>query len=184
MNILGNLVKSMEAELARYSTQIKGFYFKTNISTVKKSLESLRKTWKKLEKSLFCSIQRILNQYINMNMKRTAYHGGDLNRVLIIWLMNDAALTLIMNKIFGFLSTHKSPGTTDTAIRTLYDDVDNVELALKPWNKAFIMLNKKDPATLCCDEMQVTIDLAIEQMHSLKLSITPKCHAISALVVS
>ena len=98
--------------------------------------------------------------------------------------MNDAALTLIMNKIFGFLSTHKRQGTTDTAIRTLYDDVDNVELALKPWNKAFIMMHKKDPVTLCCDEMQVTIDLAIEQMHSLKLSITSKCYGIAALVAS
>ena len=94
------------------------------------------------------------------NIRCGAYHGGDLNGVTIIWLMNDAHL--IMNEIFTFLSTHKRIGTADAAIRALCDDV---ELALKLWNKFFVMMNKRDPDNKQYDETQQAIDLTIDQMH-------------------
>ena len=60
---------------------------------------------------------------------------------------------------------------------------DDVKLILKLWNKAFAMMNKKDPDNSHCDKTQEAIDMAIEHMHVLKLSITPQCHGIANHVV-
>ena len=86
----------------------------------------------------------------------------------------------IMDKICKVLSNNKREGTTDELIKK---HCDNVKLALQLWNKAFSMINKRNPSNDHCNETQRTIDLAVEQMLRLGLPLTPKGHGMMCHIV-
>ena len=92
--------------------------------------------------------------------------------------MNKASHT--MGKICDKLIKHKRETTSEDSINALCAEV---QLVLQLWNNAFFMMNEKDPSIEDCNKTQKLIDLAIEQLFRLALSITPKVYSLLKHIV-
>ena len=170
---LGDRIKAMDAVLAGFETRVKEY--EKQITDAKKGIKALQIKRKKLEDSLYHRVELVLAKY---KIKRGAFHGGDLNGVNIIRFMNEAED--IMDEICAKLIEYKRDGTTEELIKKYGDEI---KLALQLWNKAFSMINKRDPTDDWCNETQKQIDLAIEQMFRMGLAITPKGHGMLCHIV-
>jgi hypothetical protein len=170
---IGDRIKAMKAVLSGFATRIDKY--EQLISKANKELKALRKSRKKLEASLYHRIEVVLAEY---NIKRGAYHGGDLNGVNIIRLMKEA--DGIMDNICADLIKHKRDTTTESSIKSLCDDV---KLALKLWDGAFSMIHKKEPSDTHCNMTQKQINLTMDQMYEIGLPISPKAHGMACHIV-
>ena len=82
---LHDSIKALESDLDGFGNRIKEY--KNQTKAAKKKLEALRKQRKRAEHSLYGRVEKILAEY---NIKRAAYHGGDLNGVNTIRFMDKA----------------------------------------------------------------------------------------------
>ncbi|KAL7548721.1 hypothetical protein ACHAWF_011993 [Thalassiosira exigua] len=166
----------LNAVLAFYVEEVNALV--AEITENKKAVEKFRVNRKSDDVSLYCDIDDILKRY---GIHRSAYHGGQINGIGIKLLMDNAAgIMAEIKTLFISKLTVDSRAGADKIEKFCSDMTRYFTL----WDDAFSMMHTVDPVEEDFVKTQATIDLAMECMRNLGMSITPKAHGAEAHVVN
>ena len=147
---------------------------------LREKLDGYRLARKTDDTSIYSKIDEILTKY---DIKRAAYHGGQLTGVCVKQLMSKA--DEIMNEVATLLIDEKQHNDecimTDDAINTL---CDNMATLLIRWDGALACLHTVNPTEEDCTQAQNFIDQAMELTREMGYSVTPKYHGAEAHIVN
>ena len=130
------------------------------------------------EDSMYSAVDAILMKY---NIKRSAYHSGQINGVGIKRLMDNAES--IMDEIKNLMLSRRQQDCVKT-VEDITTFCTDARLFFGLWDNAFAAVHNPDPDLADCDGAQRTICLVMAQIRQMGMSITPKAHGMEDHVVN
>ena len=130
------------------------------------------------EESVYTIVDRIFQKYgaNRANYFGRAFEGIDIRKIMK-W---SDELFGIDGEIRAIMLQHADDSETEAKVNTICTDVG---LALKLWDGAFADIHSSDTSQEHCDLTQKRIQMAMDQLRFMNISITPKMHGMECHVV-
>ena len=166
-----NLLQRLIPPLDQRSKELKKVWegLDKEITGLKDKLKEYTKNRRTEENSYYTGVDRI---FMDEGANRAAHFGRKFNGVNLRTIMEKADHLFGTNGRIRKYLIEKAPSK---AAKT-NEVCDDVVTALVLWDSAFSKLRTVDPSESECDEAQENIDLAVEQLRKMGISITPKVH--------